>query len=880
MTIIKRMPYIFIFTFFVFNSAFAIGNVSKEDTLLKQKLRVYNTERLSTEKPSIDGRLDDTCWKTGNWAGDFTQWIPKEGAKPSQPTEINILYDDQNVYVAIRCYDSEPEKINRRAGRRDELSGDMAGITFDSYHDKRTGFEFDMTAAGQKIDMILTNPMDADFNWNAVWFGKVAMEDSAWTIEMEIPLSQLRYSNEEEQVWGMHVWRWIDRYQEESDWEPQTSTGPGMLYLFGELRGIKGLKKSQRIELMPYASGKMKTYKKEPGNPFADKGRSPFGNIGLDAKIGVGSNFTVDLTVNPDFGQVESDPSVMNLTAFETFYEEKRPFFLEGKSIFNFNMDDMSIFYSRRIGHSPSYVPTPADNEYIKTHDNTTILSAIKFSGKTASGLSVGVLQSLTANEKATINSLSGDRKVSVEPLTNYIVARVQQDFNKSNTILGGILTSTNKFINDPQLKFLNREAYTGGIDLLHYWKDKEYFIEARTAGSNIAGDEKAIRILQTASAHYYQRPDAHHIGYDSTLNQLSGFGGKIKIGKGSKGLWRYSTEIEWKTPGLDLNDIGYMQSADLINQKNIISYFVNKPVSIFRTYRIGIEQANNWDFSGVFLNSGAELDIYGEFLNKWSALSSFEYAGKSLDTRILRGGNAMLLPSLWEEVFEIKTDYSKKVNGQLGLITQVSGNKSYRYFGIDPGISVRPSNNLRLSLFANYSKNKDNLQFVDTKESSSGKKYILAKIDQETLGLTFRIDYNITPELSLQYYGSPYATVGNYSDFKIATDTRADEYANRFQKITNPQLVNNNVYNVDENTDGVVDYSFNNPNFNFNQMRSNLVFRWEYRPGSQVYLVWSNERTDYMNPGSAPIRRAAKRLADVTPNNIFMIKLNYWFTI
>ncbi|NJO69711.1 MAG: carbohydrate binding family 9 domain-containing protein [Bacteroidetes bacterium] len=283
------------------------------------KLRSYETVRLSTAKPKIDGVLDDNCWSTGTWAGDFIQWIPKEGAKPSQPTVFKILYDDENIYVAIRNYDSEPEKIQRKAGRRDELTGDMAGICFDSYHDRRTGFEFDMTAAGQKLDLILTNPMEADFNWNAVWYGKVGMEDSAWTIEMEIPLSQLRYSNEHEQVWGMHVWRWIDRYQEESDWEPQTITGPGMLYLFGELKGISGLKKSQRIELMPYASGKLKTFKKEPENPFANKGYNKLGNLGLDAKIGIGSNFTVDLSMNPDFGQVESDPSVMNLTAFETF---------------------------------------------------------------------------------------------------------------------------------------------------------------------------------------------------------------------------------------------------------------------------------------------------------------------------------------------------------------------------------------------------------------------------------------------------------------------------------------------------------------------------------------------------------------------------------
>lgn len=453
-----------------FSTASLFGKIQTDTTKkVLGKLPVYETVRLNTAKPKIDGKLDDACWQTGNWGGDFVQWIPKEGAAPSQKTEFKILYDDHSIYVAFRNYDNEPEKITRRAGRRDEFSGDMAGICFDSYHDKRTGFEFDMSAAGQKLDLIITNPSQVDFNWNAVWFGEVGMEDSAWIMEMEIPLSQLRYSNEEEQVWGLHVWRWVDRHQEESDWEPQTSTGPGILYLFGELKGIKNLKKSQRMELMPYASGRLKTFKKEPGNPFADKGREPLGNIGMDAKIGVGSNFTVDLTINPDFGQVESDPSVMNLTAFETFYEEKRPFFLEGKNIFEFEFNNMSLFYSRRIGHSPSYKPDISDDQHIKAPDNTTILSAVKFSGKTSKGLSVGVLQSLTANEKATVKSATEEKKVSVEPLTNYMVARVQQDLNKSNTMIGGIFTSVNRFTNDINLEFLNKEAYTGGLDLLHY---------------------------------------------------------------------------------------------------------------------------------------------------------------------------------------------------------------------------------------------------------------------------------------------------------------------------------------------------------------------------------------------------------------------------
>ena len=379
-----------------------------------------------TKKPVIDGKLDDECWKHGTWAGDYHQWIPREGAKPTYPTEFNIQYDDKNIYVAFRGFDGEPDKINRFAGVRDEYVGDMMGVTFDSYRDYRTGFEFTITAWGQKIDLILFNPMNWDFNWNPVWKGKVGMEDSAWVAEMEVPLSQLRYSNQDEQVWGMHTWRWISRLQEESNWEKQSKTGPGMLYNFGELRGIQGLKKSRRLEIMPFALGELKTFEKETGNPFTENGRSWGGNAGLDAKIGVSSNFTVDLTVNPDFGQVESDPSVMNLTAFETFYEEKRPFFLEGLTIFDYDFDDQTLFYSRRIGHSPSLTVDPNENLFVETPDKTTILSAVKFSGTTSKGLSVGVIQSLTANEFARVSDTSGNRSnIKVEPLTSYTVARI-----------------------------------------------------------------------------------------------------------------------------------------------------------------------------------------------------------------------------------------------------------------------------------------------------------------------------------------------------------------------------------------------------------------------------------------------------------------------
>jgi hypothetical protein len=874
---------ILLFFVTIFMSFGVIAQESITDSLSTKKVipvRSYTTTRLTTAKPIIDGILNDACWKTGEWAGEFTQWIPTEGAKPSQPTEFKILYDDKNLYVAMRGIDKEPKLISRKGGRRDELIGDAMGVTFDSYHDQRTGFEFSVTAAGQKIDLIATNPFEFDFNWNAVWYVKTGLEDSAWVAEYEIPLSQLRYSNEPDQVWGMHVWRWIDRLSEESDWELQSMTSPGFLYSFGELHGIKDLVKSRRIEIMPYTVGKFKTFEKQPGNPYAEDGHSFLGSVGLDAKIGLSSNFTADLTVNPDFGQVESDPSVMNLTAFETFYEEKRPFFLEGKNIFKFELGDDNVFYTRRIGHAPDYRPELNENEYLKYPDNTSILSAVKVSGKSAKGLSVGVLQSMTANETALLYSGGKEQNISVEPLTSYTVGRVQQDFNKGTSTLGGIFTSTNRFINEPALDSLNnRNAFTAGFDLLHQWHDKEFYLDAKLIASSINGSTDAISNLQLSSARYYQRPDATHLKYDPLLTSLNGQGGRLKIGKGSKGLWRYSAEMNWKSPGLDLNDIGYMRMADFVSEENELSYFVNKPVSIFRTYNIELQQTNNWDYAMNYLNSEFDLEGSMEFLNRWKISPEISYQNESLDTRLLRGGSAILLPSEWDGSLSINSDISKKVFGSISATHEAASEDNFRNSSIEAGLTVIPFNVLKLSVSLHYSENTDELQYVETKVLPQSSKYIMGLINQNTLGATFRIDYNITPELSLQYYGSPFASVGKYSELKEITNPKADIYTDRFSILETTYSESDNAYHVAAKGDEP-EYSIANPDFTFSQFRSNLVFRWEYRPGSQLYFVWANEQTFNENGKSTSVGDAMRHLGDVYPNNIFQIKLSYWFSL
>ncbi|HLN56193.1 MAG TPA: DUF5916 domain-containing protein [Bacteroidales bacterium] len=867
--------------FFACNSLILSGqaqDTTKKTSTLKQP--EYTTSRLVSPKPVIDGRLDDECWKHGTWAGDYTQFVPNEGAKPTYPTELNIQYDDKNLYVAFRAYDGEPDKIVRMAGVRDETVGDMVGLTFDSYRDYRTGFEFTITAWGQKVDLVLFNPMNWDFNWNAVWKGKVGLEDSAWVAELEVPLNQLRYSNKDEQVWGLHTWRWISRLSEESNWEKQSKTGPGMLYNFGELKGISGLKPSRRLEIMPFALGELNTMKEVPGNPFTKNGRLWKGNAGLDAKIGVSSNFTVDLTVNPDFGQVESDPSVMNLTAFETFYEEKRPFFLEGLTIFDYNFDEQNLFYSRRIGHAPSRTVIPGENSFVNSPDKTSILSAVKFSGTTSKGLSVGLIQSVTANQLAHLSDFQGKRSTAqVEPLTSYTIGRIQKGYNAGNTIVGAMITSTNRVIDDPSLEFLSHDAYTGGFDLLTHWKDKEFFVDAKLTGSYIDGTKESIRRLQESSAHYFQRPGMRYLGYDTTRTSLAGQGGKIRIGKGSKGFWRYSAGVTWATPGLELNDLGYMRMADDINQENEISYLINQPVSIFHSYTISLEQFNSWNFRGTYLGSGGHLNFSSEFKNNWSFNANAIYHSSGPDTRILRGGPDLLMPATVMTFGSIKTDASKKLIGTFGWQYEARGNGSASTYQLQPGISIRPFSALKLGVTADYSENRDEMQYVAAVDYLSDTKYILGTIDQKTLGLTFRVDVNISPEFSIQYYGSPFVSKGNYSSFRHITDPVADSYSGRYLNYEHFGK-NNGSLLLDQNNDYSPEITIANPDFNFYQLRSNLVAKWEYRLGSFIYFVWSTDRTGSLGSADGSLGESFSHLGSTFPNNIFLIKLNYWFSL
>ncbi|HAX93729.1 MAG TPA: hypothetical protein DCY25_07270, partial [Bacteroidales bacterium] len=515
--------------------------------------------------------------------------------------------------------------------------------------------------------------------------------------------------------------------------------------------------------------------------------------------------------------------------------------------------------------------------------DVTKILSAAKFSGTTSKGLSVGLIQSVTANEFARITG-PGDNesKVKVEPLTNYLVGRIQKGYNAGNTVIGGMFTSTNRFIEDPEMEFLADNAFTGGLDLLHHWNDKKFFVNAKLVGSYINGSQEALRLLQESSARYFQRPGADYLGYDPSRTTLSGTGGKVQVGKGAGGNWKYSTAISFLTPGLEMNDLGYMRTADEIENQNEVLYQTIKPVSIFRSFSVGFEQRNSWTFGGAYLGSDGEISFHSAFRNQWTFRVEAAYHSQDIDNKILRGGYDMLMPASYEFRGQLSTDGSKKFIATLGGGYDKAASNSASSWGIQPGISLRPFRILKLGITADYEENRDELQYVATGIDLlyAAKRYILGTIDQKTLGLTLRADINLTPEFSIQYYGSPFISRGKYSELKRVTSPEAKNYSDRFAVYQDP-VYYDGMYFLSDNDAGVpFNVAIGNPDFNFHQFRSNLVAKWEYRLGSFIYLVWSSDKTGSNMFSGASLEDSYGYLGDIYPNNIFIVKLNYWFSL
>ncbi|MCR4438831.1 MAG: DUF5916 domain-containing protein [bacterium] len=824
--------------------------------------RVLQAVRLEGGKVRLDGRLDDPVWQVAPLGSDFVQMEPDEGAPATEPTTVQVAYDDEHLYVAVRAFDSEPDKIRGLLTRRDVASpSDWILVAIDSYGDHRTAFQFGVNPAGTRSDLYRSDDVNEDPSWDAVWDVAVARDSSGWTAEFCIPFSQLRFPQGHHR-WGFQVGRIISRKKETDLWRLIPRNANSVVALFGELEGIEDVPAPRRLQLLPYSVGSLERRPVEQGNPFSSA-KTWAGSVGGDLKYGLSSNLTLDLTVNPDFGQVEADPSEFNLTAYESYFEEKRPFFLEGNNIFNFgvgvgdgDMGNETLFYSRRIGRTPQHYPDVSDEGYVSLPRLTTILFAGKVTGKSRHGWSIGVLEALTDREVAEVDEQGRRYTETVEPRANYLALRTQKDFRQGRSTLGAMFTSVVRDMDSPAVQSLNRQSFAGGVDFSHRWNQDRFFLELKVAASHIRGHREAIAEAQTSSARYFQRPDARHVKFDPSRTTLSGVAASYVVGKMAGGNWSYGVGGVVRSPGFEVNDLGYQRDADFVIHFGFLGYNWYRPGRVLRDYGANVNLWHVTNCGGEKLGIGGSANFRFRFLNYWGGFVGVNGNGPRLSTSSLRGGPAILVPANFNLFARFFTDEQKALS--LSVQAMWSADRfGTHWLRLMPSLAVRPDGRVQCSLGFGIVPQVDDRQYVDEIAQPSGSNYIFARLDQKTIFATLRLGYTFTPTLSVQFYGMPFLTAGAYSRFRTVVSPRAAVYEERYAPYDYPD----------------------NPNFNFRQFRSNLVLRWEYRPGSTLFLVWSQGRTSVDDRGTFSLTGDGRALFDTQSENVFLVKVNRWLS-
>ncbi len=842
---------------------------------------------------NIDGVLDETAWQEEGYS-DFIQSDPTDGAQPTEKTKVWVAYDEKSLYVAARLYDSQPELITSRLGRRDDfVDSDWFIFAVDPYYDRRSGYQFAVNPAGSIVDWTLLNDEWNDSTWDGVWEWKALIDKEGWTVEIRIPYNQLRFPKKEEYVWGVNFRRVIKRKNEKVGfvWVPKEDSG--YVSRFAQLLGIQDIRPGRLIEFLPFSVVQAQYSPEESGNPF-ETGQKYLGNAGFDLKIGLKSNLTLDTTVNPDFGQVEVDPAVINLSDYETYFSEKRPFFIEGSSIFDqfgrggatsnasISWSSPSFFYSRRIGRAPQ--GDVEQDGHVNFPDRSTILGAFKLTGKVGKGWNIGFINALTAREYAEIDSGGARFKKEVEPFSYYGVLRTLREFNEGKQGLGFIATSVVRDLRNENLEgILNKNAFSLAVDGWTFLdKDKTWVTGGWIGGTRIEGSQTAILELQKSSLHYYQRPDATHVEVNEEATSLSGWGGRFYINK-QKGNFLFNAAFGALSPGFDPNDVGFQSAnSDKINAHLLTGYYWPHPGKIFRNILIYGGPFRNYDFAGNKTWDGFLLIVEGKFLNYWGFNTMLAYNPQTISNTLTRGGPLALLPSGYQINLNLSTDSRKPV--------VISGHGSYYSrptdgYSLSSSISLRwkPRTNISFSFGPGYSVRRSSIQWVTRVDDplmaeTFGSRYVFGDYFQRMLSSNIRLDWTFTPNLSLQLYLQPLLAVGEYNQFKELARPKKYEY-NLFGEdgSTISYSDADEEYTVDPDGPGPApDFSFGNPDFNFKSLRGTIVLRWEYLPGSILYFVWTQNRADEANPGDFNFRRDMGDLFTAPGDNIFLIKISY----
>jgi uncharacterized protein DUF5916 len=833
--------------------------------------------------PAIDGRLDDSAWTTAHWISDFQDKEPVEGAEPSVRTEVAFLYDDDALYVGARLAEPANDPAPRPVTRRDQMSNaEHLVISLDTYHDRRTGVSFVVSSGGVRSDYF--HPGDSegnrDYGFDPVWQAKVSHQADGWTAEMRIPFSQLRFNRVTDQVWGLNINRWIPARNEDIYWVVIPKAETGFFSRFGTLNGIRGIRPARRLEITPYAAGDARYRQPPAGDPF--HGSSAYeGRAGADLKMGLGPNLTLDATVNPDFGQVEADPAVVNLTAFETFFPERRPFFLEGGDLLRGN--GPGYFYSRRIGGAPRLT---AAGTYTDAPDHSTIVGAAKLSGRLASGLSLGTLFALTDREVArTYDSVSGRfGRSPVAPLSGFGVVRAQQEFGSSASTVGVMLTGLERHLapGSALAAVYNRRAYTGGADWILRWQGGAYEIGGFAGWSYVAGDTAAIAAAQTASQRYFQRPDQHYVGVDSTRTSLAGYTAALRFNKNAGTHWLYGVGGGVESPGFELNDMGRLQGADDLDAHANLRYRETRPGSLFHRWYLATSADANWNFGGTRTASRLGLSSFATFRNYWGTFVGLNWRPGELSDLLTRGGPLMRAPGSWEASADL---FSSEASGTVfsGDVSAGSDDAGGWDFFAGIGISLRPLPALALSFDPSWARSLGSRQYLGTFSGGSpatyGGRYVFGYIEQSTISARVRANYAITPDLTFEAYLEPFAASGRYrriGELRAARSGTIRRYGTDGTTIARQP---DRSYLVTDNG-GADSLTIDNPDFNGLSFRSNLVLRWEWRRGSTFFLVWQQNRN-----GDGPAGRRA-RLGNLWDafgakgENFLAVKVTYWLAV
>ncbi|HEU0300340.1 MAG TPA: DUF5916 domain-containing protein [Longimicrobium sp.] len=860
----------------------------------------------TAEAPRIDGRFDEAAWATAEVATDFVQRQPQPGEPSSERTEVRLLYDDGAVYVAARMFDRRPDSMQAPLARRDQpvANSEWFNVVLDSYHDRRTAFRFGVNPAGLRRDVYHFNDGADDPGWDAVWEVATTVDDQGWTAEFRIPLSQLRFNPPAagaEQSWGVQFFRYVSRRDEWSHWAPWLPTYAGFVSRFGELRGIAGLRAPRRLELMPYSSARLDRQPPRSGDPFYSQNEAT-GSVGLDVKMGVTSGLTLTGTVNPDFGQVELDPAVVNLTAFETQFAERRPFFVEGADIFRFGQTQAfngygnpQFFYSRRVGRAPQRRVFPGgDAPFVDEPEQSTILAAAKVSGRTAGGWSVGVMDAVTQREQARYVDAEGlEHATPVEPMTNYFIGRVRRDLNGGATTVGGMVTAVNRDLADDELvPLLRRDAYVGGIDFEHAWARRLWTVSGHVAASRVGGSADAIARTQRSSARYYQRPDAEHLELDPERTSLAGTSAALAVQR--SGDWDMSVQLRQVTPGWEMNDMGFAPRSDLRSLATFLGRRVPRPNRVFRQYSTAVYTTHAWNTGGDATFADLGLGLNGIFHNLWNAGLNLSYEPETRDDRLTRGGPLAASPASWGVNAYFSSDPRRRLS--LSASGYAGGDRAG---GADRSASVslnlRPSASVQASVGSSLSLTRDPDQYLfaaadPAAAETFGTRYVFGRLEQTTASMDLRLDWTFTPTVSLQLFAQPFVAAGDFRDFREFTtpgESRYAVYGRDRGTVCTYQAGGGRVYAIQptlqvdcpagaENLPGDL-LRVDDPDFNVRSLRGNAVLRWEYRPGSALFLVWQQERSGFEPLGGFSAGRDVGRLFREPARNVFLLKATYW---